>query len=425
MPRKNTVCFCILELHHYSHILNGYLQLLKSPPACTKPNVNAFTSRKKVIHCWKTLLRQETHLRHILCPFRMGKSTNIRLLENHDMKSCFKFPNNLNSYLDDGPINTQLLSFCLKNCMEREAAYVFSALRLALVQKSTPHLLNLTGTSPLFSHSFILMQMCNVTFFFPIFPLVSTQTVLISSFSTDNTLQRCFTTPLYNKKTCKVTAPRGCSSYTLLVGLALWSGRGLSSLQCEIPAVISGSELPQMLGPNLWPWHVRGRRRLQRSRSPFFLLRGQTKYTQAILVRGTSKNAQYTWVIPSSPASTAVTLCARVSKQNSRTWRSGVAGGILVISVCPCTHSCSQSADVLTGEEGAALLRLRGEERHSSVGLWPTQLPQTTIRAKELNKGGHAGTAHRWGVCTCLIRSCTGMAGIPPLPQLTSFKAYN
>lgn len=68
-------------------------------------------------------------------------------------------------YLNNDPINT-LLSFCLENCTEREAAYVFSVLRLALVQKSTPHLLNFTATSSLSSHPFILMQMCNITLFF-------------------------------------------------------------------------------------------------------------------------------------------------------------------------------------------------------------------------------------------------------------------
>lgn len=46
-----------------------------------------------------------------------------------------------------------------------------------------------------------------------------------------------------------------------------------------------------------------------------FLLRGKTNYTQAIMVHGTIKKAQYSWVIPSSPAPTAVTLCAKASEE--------------------------------------------------------------------------------------------------------------
>lgn len=157
-----------------------------------------------------------------------------------------------------------------------------------------------------------------------------------------------------------------------------------------------------------------------------FLLRGKTKYTQAIMVHGTSKKARYSWVIPSSPASTAVTSCARVSKENSRSWPhvkvwSGWKGpGHLYMPM----HAFLQSADVLTGG-GGHCSPVTLERGALQFCLWPTQLPQTIIRAKELIKGDHAGTAHRWGVCMCFIWSCTGVAGIPPPPWLTSFKAYN
>lgn len=73
-----------------------------------------------------------------------------------------------------------------------------------------------------------------------------------------------------------------------------------------------------------------------------FLLRGKTNYTQAIMVHGTIKKAQYSWVIPSRPASTAVTLCAKVSEKNSRSWPHVKVWShrrVLVISIRPWTHS--------------------------------------------------------------------------------------
>lgn len=147
---------------------------------------------KKVTHCWE---RQQTHPRHILCPFRMRKSTNIRLLENHELKSYFKFSNNLNSALFEqwSDNHTTSLSHSFLKTVQKEKLCVFSLLRLALVWKGTPHLLNSTTISPLSSHPFILMQMCNGTLL--LFPI---SLYMISSFCTDK---------LYNKKTCKMTTP--------------------------------------------------------------------------------------------------------------------------------------------------------------------------------------------------------------------------
>jgi len=56
----------------------------------------------------------------------MGKSTNIALLENHEMKSYFKFSNNLNSTLFEQWPNKHTTSLSVSKTVLKEKLLMFS-----------------------------------------------------------------------------------------------------------------------------------------------------------------------------------------------------------------------------------------------------------------------------------------------------------
>lgn len=232
------------------------------------------------------------------------------------MKSYFKFSNSLDSSLFEQWPNKHKISLFGLKTNEKEATFIFSVLKL--VQKSTLHLLSCTATLPFSSYSFILMQMskASICFYFSIshktdyinFQLQpwqalqqqqkkwvclptthdkeqmkyvsSSKAFFLMSFFFDHTPvseRGAPVPPVYNIPWCLLSDPQfmwaeqGTGNFCrLTTSLVVHSDKVPGLPKCEIPTVITRSELSKILRANIRLWSVKGRRDLKRSCGPFF-----------------------------------------------------------------------------------------------------------------------------------------------------------